>query len=98
MLKWKQGGGEVYVTGTFNSWREKIPMRKSNKDFTTIQYLPPGVHQYKFIVDGKWRHAPDQPIAADKDGLLSNCMEIRKAPPSRGRKFNVKLVMTMGGD
>jgi len=24
-----------------------------------------GVHQYKFIVDGKWRHATDQPIAAD---------------------------------
>lgn len=57
-------------------------MRKSNKDFTTIQYLPAGVHQYKFIVDGKWRHAPDQPMAADTDGLLNNCMEIRKPPPT----------------
>lgn|SRR3990167_3337333 len=84
VFKWKQGGEEVYVTGTFNCWKEKIPLQRSTKDFTTIQYLPTGVHQYKFIVDGKWRHAPDQPMAADLDGVLNNCMEVRKVTTNQG--------------
>jgi 5'-AMP-activated protein kinase regulatory beta subunit len=67
----------VYVTGSFNNWKEKIPLAKSEKDFFLIQNLPPGVHQYKFIVDGKWRHAPDQPIAADVHGNINNCMEVK---------------------
>ncbi len=51
----------IYIGG-FNNWKEKIPLNLSEKDFTLIQYLPPGTYQYKFIVDGKWVHANDQPI------------------------------------
>jgi len=77
LTHWLSIGNKVYVTGTFNGWKEKIPLHRSERDFTTIQYLPPGVHQYKFIVDGRWRHATDQPVAADVSGNLNNCVEIR---------------------
>jgi 5'-AMP-activated protein kinase regulatory beta subunit len=62
VFTWTGGGKDVYITGGFNNWKEKIPLNLSEKDFTLIQYLPPGTYQYKFIVDGKWVHAPDQPI------------------------------------
>eukprot|EP01095_Lingulamoeba_sp_RSL-Kostka_P000840 TRINITY_DN110_c6_g1_i1.p1 TRINITY_DN110_c6_g1~~TRINITY_DN110_c6_g1_i1.p1 ORF type:complete len:299 (+),score=84.91 TRINITY_DN110_c6_g1_i1:56-952(+) len=78
VITWTEGGDEVFITGTFNDWKEKIPLNKSQRDFTTILYLPPGVHQYKFIVDGKWKHASNHPIAADVRGNLKNCMEVRK--------------------
>lgn len=39
-------------------------MVKSHGDFVTIIDLPEGEHQYKFFVDGEWRHDP---------GLVSIC-------------------------
>ena len=35
-------------------------MMRSGKDFVAIKLLPPGVYQYKFIVDGEWKYAPEQ--------------------------------------
>ena len=32
----------------------------SDGDFITIVDLPEGEHQYKFVVDGKWEHDPNQ--------------------------------------
>lgn len=86
VFTWNQGGHEVYITGSFNKWKEKIPMRKSMGEFTIIKNLPPGVHQYKFIVDGKWVHSPDQNIAADVDGNLNNCICVKRMPPELSKK------------
>ena len=33
-------------------------MVKSHGDFVTIIDLPEGEHQYKFYVDGEWKHDP----------------------------------------
>ncbi len=35
-------------------------MVKSDGDFVVIVDLPEGEHQYKFVVDGKWEHDPNQ--------------------------------------
>lgn len=54
---WKHGGREVFVTGSFNQWLGKIPMRKAdnkNNEFSLMLDIPAGKHQYKFIVDDKW--------------------------------------------
>jgi len=67
----------VYITGAFNNWKEKIPLNLSEKDFTLIQYLPPGTYQYKFVVDGKWVHAADQPIQTDLKGNVNNFLEVK---------------------
>ena len=49
VFTWTHGGNEVYLTGTFCNWKDKIPLNKSEKDFSTILELPPGVHQYVFF-------------------------------------------------
>eukprot|EP00026_Physarum_polycephalum_P006375 Phypoly_transcript_06417.p1 GENE.Phypoly_transcript_06417~~Phypoly_transcript_06417.p1 ORF type:complete len:284 (+),score=58.28 Phypoly_transcript_06417:79-930(+) len=79
VFTWTGGGKDVYITGGFNNWKEKIPLNLSEKDFTLIQYLPPGTYQYKFIVDGKWVHAPDQPIQTDLKGNVNNFLEVKPA-------------------
>lgn len=56
-FKWDGGGKEVYISGTFSDWKT-LPMVKSHGDFVTIIDLPEGDHQYKFCVDGEWRHDP----------------------------------------
>lgn len=63
VFKWEGGGKQVYISGTFTGWKT-LPMVKSHGDFVTIIDLPEGEHQYKFCVDGEWRHDP---------GLVSIC-------------------------
>ena len=67
-------------------------------DWTLTEMLPPGeyrctlictlsqhysgVHQYKFIVDGVWRHHPDQPTVHDEVGNINNFVEVVEASTS----------------
>lgn len=45
----------VYLAGSFNNWsREGFAMRKTAEGWEIDQYLAPGKHLYKFVVDGKW--------------------------------------------
>ena len=38
--------------------------------------IPPGVYQYKFIVDGAWKYAPEQPAMYDERGNVNNVVEV----------------------
>jgi hypothetical protein len=45
----------VYVTGSFNSWREKeLLMQSTGAGWRLPVYLSQGTHTYRFIVDGRW--------------------------------------------
>lgn len=57
VFKWDGGGKQVFLSGTFTDWKS-LPMVRSHGDFVTIIDLPEGDHQYKFCVDGEWRHDP----------------------------------------
>mmetsp|Transcript_2115 Transcript_2115/g.4861 ORF Transcript_2115/g.4861 Transcript_2115/m.4861 type:complete len:404 (-) Transcript_2115:751-1962(-) len=76
VFRWDGGGRNVYITGTFNRWTEKIPMRRSGNDFLYIRELKRGKHAYKFIVDDEWRFAPDQPTVADPHGYINNFVDL----------------------
>ena len=77
MFTWSGGGKKVYVTGTWDNWKTRIPLNKSANDFSIITPLPAGIHQYKFIVDGHWKHATEQPSCFDAQGHATNCLEIQ---------------------
>lgn len=55
VFKWDGGGKQVYISGSFDNWKAKIPLVRSHGDFYTIVDLPEGEHQYKFLVDGQWQ-------------------------------------------
>jgi len=76
VFRWDGGGRNVYITGTFNAWKEKIPMRRSGNDFSYIRELKRGRHAYKFIVDDEWRFALDQPTVADPHGYINNFVDL----------------------
>ncbi|GJP46218.1 hypothetical protein CLOM_g5526, partial [Closterium sp. NIES-68] len=44
--------------------------------------LPPGYHQYKFIVDGEWRHDESQPFMPDPLGNVNNWLLVRDSDPN----------------
>lgn len=55
----------------------RIPLHRSGKDFTIMKVLPSGVYQYRFLVDGQWRHAPDLPWAQDDVGNVYNILDLQ---------------------
>ena len=44
VFKWhaQQTARQVYVTGSWDSWKRKVPLVKSTNDFSTIINLNPG--------------------------------------------------------
>ncbi|MFH0964524.1 MAG: isoamylase early set domain-containing protein [Planctomycetota bacterium] len=52
---------KVYVTGDFNGWDPTATRMTRVKDgtFRVRQVLAAGTHEYKFVVDGEWRHDPE---------------------------------------
>lgn len=76
IITWNKGGQNVYLTGTFNNWSVKIPLNKSQTDFSTVVNLPVGTHRFKFIVDDVWKCSDDLPTASDVDGNLINYVEV----------------------
>lgn len=55
-------------------------LQRSGKDFTIMKVLPSGVYEYRFIVDGQWRHAPELPLARDDAGNTFNILDLQVPP------------------
>lgn len=56
---------QVFLSGSFNGWREdELSMHKTSVGWSISYYLGPGNHEYKFKVDGKWVADPSNPVKA----------------------------------
>ncbi|KAG6743492.1 hypothetical protein POTOM_052188 [Populus tomentosa] len=81
MITWIYGGNEVAVEGSWDGWKTRMPLQRSGKDYTIMKVLPSGVYQYRFIVDGQWRYAPDLPWAKDDSGNAYNTLDLQDFVP-----------------
>lgn len=54
------GAKEVYLTGSFNNWNpKKHPMYQNDMGvWNKTVIIPPGIYEYKFLVDGRWETDP----------------------------------------
>ncbi|XP_014501910.1 sucrose nonfermenting 4-like protein [Vigna radiata var. radiata] len=71
---WPYGGRSVFLCGSFTRWSELLPMSPVEgcpTVFQVIYNLPPGYHQYKFFVDGEWRHDEHQPYVPGEYGMVN---------------------------
>lgn len=66
----------VYVTGAWDGWLAKTPLHLAagvdGEEFSAVISLPVGSYQYKYIVDGNWRHASALTTETDAHGNLNN--------------------------
>lgn len=49
---------KVFLAGDFTDWKP-LPMRRRGGVFSLTVAVPPGRHEYKFILDGHWRADPE---------------------------------------
>eukprot|EP00775_Hariotina_reticulata_P005140 gene5140-5380_t len=81
VIAWSHGGEHVEVEGSFDNWTTRQPLQRTGRDFTVIKLLPPGVYQYKFIVDGDWKYDPNQQAMYDEIGNINNVIEVQEYVP-----------------
>lgn len=82
---WLYGGTRVFLTGSFTRWLEHIPMsplEDCSSVFQVVYNLTPGVHQYKFFVDGEWRHDENQPYVSGSYGIVNTLFLNRQPEPT----------------
>ncbi|MBA0584660.1 hypothetical protein Gorai_015462 [Gossypium raimondii] len=87
---WPYGGRRVFLSGSFTRWLEHIPMSPMEGCPTVFQVicsLSPGYHQFKFFVDGEWRHDEHQPFVNDNYGIV-NTIFIAREPNLVAPSFN----------
>lgn len=78
VFKWEGGGKQVLISGTFTNWKT-LPMVKSHGDFVTIIDLPEGEHEYKFYVDGEWKHDPTMRLKDGNSGGKNNLITVKRS-------------------
>lgn len=73
-------GSEVFVAGTFNDWNPTVDQLKDNPGSghcRAILRLPPGRHEYKFVVNGKWIADPNCPaFVVNEFGTLNSVVTV----------------------
>ncbi|CAH9148842.1 unnamed protein product [Cuscuta epithymum] len=84
---WPYGGRNVYLSGTFTGWGQwpMTPVEGCPSVFQTICCIPSGYHQYKFVVDGEWRHDENQPFVTGNYGTVNTIILPRETdynPPA----------------
>jgi len=71
---------QVFISGAFNGWSaEATPLtREPNRDWKAKLALPPGRHEYKFVVDGKWKIDPRaHQFSPNGFGTLNSVIEVK---------------------
>lgn len=89
VFRWEYGGEEVYLSGSFNEWKTRIPMSYSGGEFGAIIELLEGEHYFKFLVDGHWIHDPNQPTVNDTFGGRNNVVVVNKSDFDAGEALDV---------
>nr|XP_015900020.2 sucrose nonfermenting 4-like protein isoform X1 [Ziziphus jujuba var. spinosa]XP_048320720.1 sucrose nonfermenting 4-like protein isoform X1 [Ziziphus jujuba var. spinosa] len=74
---WPYGGRSVFLSGSFTRWSELVPMTPVEgcpTVFQAIYSVMPGFHQYKFFVDGEWKHDEHQPFVTGEYGIVNTVL------------------------
>ncbi|KAL6909349.1 hypothetical protein ACP4OV_001630 [Aristida adscensionis] len=97
---WPYGGKRVFLSGSFTRWSEHLPMSPVEgcpTVFQAICSLSPGVYQYKFFVDGEWRHDERQPTITGEYGIVNTLYLTRDqintvlSPSTPGSRMNMDV-------
>jgi hypothetical protein len=99
-LEERKKAKKVYVSGSFNDWREKeLLMRMTEGVWELPIYLSEGTWAYKFIVDGEWILDPSNSIRrSDGEGNMNSVLSLGEEVTFKLRGFEEAEEVFVTGD
>jgi len=73
------GNNSVQIALGYYRW-QPIEMVKDSQSWMATVYLPPGEHQFKFVVDGTWRTCEELNTTYDASGIQNNVIRVIGEP------------------
>ena len=71
---------EVYLSGSFNHWNgkaEKMTDSGNSGDYYISHMLAPGIYEYKFVINGKYKEDPECPNSVENEfGTLNSVITV----------------------
>ena len=105
---WKDGGNDVYITGSFSNWKSWFKLEKIGENLFHIKLLlPKDKHYFKFIIDKEWKHSSYYNSEVDEKGntnnivdlsTLSSCSTKKVVVQQEIKKVNVKASQLLFND
>lgn len=87
---WADGAeNDVKLSGAWNGWMTIQMYHEGGGMWSVVTPVPVGVQEFKFVVDGHWRHSTRHPTVGDKEDALNNVRMIR-GPPKSAKKEEEK--------
>lgn len=84
MFEWNGGGRNVFLTGSWDNYTEKIAMESVQPgQFRTVVEVPQERLEFKFVVDGREKYNPDYPTVHTEEGERVN---VKHIDPDVGKK------------
>lgn len=79
VFRWDGPGKTIYISGSYDNWKTRIPLVRSRHDFYTIIDLPEGTHQYKYFIDGQWVCDNHQDKIPNTFGTENNIISVKSS-------------------
>jgi hypothetical protein len=90
----------VMVAGDFNKWdADELIMEKKDGGWERDMYLNDGVHNYRFMVDGKWMTDPVNPVKVkDEKGDINSVINLGETVVFRLAGYESAKKVFVAGD
>jgi 1,4-alpha-glucan branching enzyme len=74
-------GATVFLAGSFNDWNNRCKEMKDKRGdglFTAMCYLPAGIYEYKYYIDGVWCTDSNNPnVISTPLNTLNSVIEVK---------------------
>lgn len=83
---WADGAeNDVKLSGAWNGWMTIQMYHEGGGMWSVVTPVPVGSHQFKFVVDGEWRHSSRHPTVGDDQSAMNN-IRVVKGPPKQQKQ------------
>lgn len=71
---------DVQLSGDWNDWKAIQMFHEGGGMWSVVTPVPPGPHEFKFIVDGEWKHSNRHPTIGTDESSLVNVRYVLAEP------------------
>lgn len=75
---------DVQLSGDWNDWKAIQMFHEGGGMWSVVTPVPPGPHEFKFIVDGEWKHSNRHPTIGIDETSLNNVRYVLPEPDLGG--------------